>query len=164
MFKRELINWYAWFLKILPGFLGCKIRAKLLPITIGRYSYIWDNVQIDYPRKLNIGDNSSINRGTILNCGGYINIGHDVLIGPNVTIYSQNHGYKTKGRLIRMQGYEYDEVVIEDDVWIASNVTILPGIRVGKGAVIGAGAVVTKDVAPYSVMVGNPAKKITLRK
>jgi len=58
------------------------------------------------------------------------------------------------------------EIHIGEDVWIAGNVTVLPGIKVGKGVVLGAGSVVTKDVAPYTVVVGNPArfvKKIDCR-
>jgi acetyltransferase-like isoleucine patch superfamily enzyme len=62
------------------------------------------------------------------------------------------------------QGYSSNEpVIIGNDVWIGSRVTILPGVKIGDGAIIGASAVVTKDVEPYSIVAGNPAKKIGSR-
>ncbi len=62
------------------------------------------------------------------------------------------------------QGFaEEKPVVIEDDVWIGSRVTILPGVTIGRGSVVGAAAVVTKDVPPYSVVAGNPAKVVKTR-
>ncbi|MGP5157692.1 DapH/DapD/GlmU-related protein [Pseudoalteromonas prydzensis] len=161
--KYELILWYQFLLKNIPGKFGCYVRAKLLPSKIGTQSKVWDHIQIDYPSKLSVGDNTSINRGCIINAGGGVNIGNDVLIGPNVTIYSQNHAFKSKADKIIQQGYEYGIVTIEDDVWIASNVTILPGVTISKGAVVGAGSVVTKDIMEYDVVVGNPAKKISER-
>ncbi|MEL4415883.1 acyltransferase [Shewanella algae] len=163
MLKKEMINWYVWFLKVIPGYIGCKIRVACLPSKIGNRSRIWDGVHIDYPSKLEIGENTSINRGSILNCGGGISIGSNVLIGPNVTIYSQNHIFEDKNYPISSQGYEYKKVTIGDDVWIASGVIITPGVVIGKGAVIGAGSVVTKDVVAYDVVVGVPANKISSR-
>jgi maltose O-acetyltransferase len=65
---------------------------------------------------------------------------------------------------MRLQGYKDSQpVVIEDDVWLGARVIILPGIRVGHGAVIGAGAIVTKDVPPFAICVGNPARVIRYR-
>ncbi|EWH08497.1 acetyltransferase [Catenovulum agarivorans DS-2] len=161
--KYELILWYQFLLKNIPGNFGCYLRARLLPSSIGKNTKIWDQVQIDFPSKLSVGRNTSINRGAVINAGGGVEIGNDVLIGPNVTIYSQNHLFKDKSLTINSQGYEYGPVTIEDDVWIASNVTILPGVKIAKGAVVGAGSVVTKSVPAYQVVVGNPAKKILER-
>ena len=63
------------------------------------------------------------------------------------------------------QGFtEVDPIVIEDDVWIGARVIILKGVTIGKGSIIGAGSVVTKDVEPYSIVGGNPAKLIRKRK
>ena len=67
-------------------------------------------------------------------------------------------------KLINLQGSAYKNIVVEDDVWIGSRVTILPGVKIGKGSVIAAGAIVTKDVLPYSIMGGIPAKIIKMRK
>ncbi len=158
--RYELIIWFMWLLKKVPGHIGCALRRRLLPGRIGQGTMIWDNVQIDFPAKLVIGAKSSINRGCVMNCGGGIEIGHDVLIGPNVVLYSQNHAYADPSRLISEQGYVRAKLTIEDDVWIASNAVVLPGVTVAKGCVVGAAAVVTKSTVPYGVYVGSPARRI----
>lgn len=161
--RYELILWVMWFLKQVPGRIGCALRRRLLPGRIGAGAMIWDNVQIDFPAKLVIGAQSSVNRGSVLNCGGGIEIGRDVLIGPNVVLYSQNHAYADPARPISEQGYVRERLTIGDDVWIASNAVVLPGVTVAKGCVIGAGAVVTKSTEPYGVYVGSPARRIGKR-
>ena len=162
--RYELLLWYLKILKSFPGKIGCYVRKIALPARIGDQSYIWDNVQIDFPSKLSVGDRCSINRGTIIHCGGGVDIGNDVLIGPNVLIYSQNHKYRNSDELISMQGYNRRKVVVEDDVWLASNVIVLPGITIKQGTVIGAGSVVTRNTESYGIYVGNPAKLISFRK
>ena len=98
-----------------------------------------------------VGDNTSINRNCILNCGGGIEIGKNVLIGPNVVIYSQNHNFSDKSKPIKDQGYSYNKVVIEDNVWIGSGTTILPGAYIENGSVIGAGTIVSRKVEATTV-------------
>jgi len=93
---------------------------------------------------------------------GKITIGDNVQIGPQTVIWGRDHGI-AKGELIRNQEHIKCEIVIEDDVWIAANVVILKGVRVGMGAVVGAGSIVTKDIPPYSIVVGNPARVIKYR-
>lgn len=111
---------------------------------------------------LSIGDNSGVGVNCELN--GEIEIGNDVLMGPEVVIYTQNHEFMNKDLTIFEQEFRAPEkVVIGDDVWIGRRVIILPGVKVGKGAVIGAGAVVAKDVPEYSIVAGNPAKVIKTR-
>jgi len=164
MFKEELFRYVIFFTKIIPGLLGCKIRRFILPARVGKGSLIWDFVHIDAPSKLTMGINSSINRGCVLNCCGEIEIGDDVLVGPNVTIYSQNHNYLDKNQIISLQGYKKSKVIINNDVWVAASVVILPGVTLAQGSVIAAGAVVTKSTEEYAVYAGVPAKKIGERK
>ena len=90
-------------------------------------------------------------------------IGDKVRIGLRVNIITNNHVFMDHERPIMEQGSACAPVIIKDDVWIGVNATILPGVTVGKGSVIGAGAVVTKDVKPYTVVGGVPAKKIKNR-
>lgn len=112
---------------------------------------------------LRIGDNSGVGLRCELN--GPVTIGNDVMMGPETIIYTQNHKFSDTERPMRLQGFESTEdVVIEDDVWIGRRVMIMPGVRIGKGSVIAAGAVVTKDVPPYSVAGGVPAKILKSRK
>jgi maltose O-acetyltransferase len=152
--RYELILWYSSFLKRIPGNIGCFLRRKLLPLKIGKGSKIWDFVQIDSPSKISIGKNVSINRYSILHGGGGIDIGDDVLIGPNVTIYSQSHKFTDKFMKIREQGYVTKKVVIGNNTWIASNVIILPGVVIGDNCVIAAGTIVTKSV-PNNTLIRN---------
>jgi acetyltransferase-like isoleucine patch superfamily enzyme len=96
-----------------------------------------------------------------------IQIGNKVLFGPNVTIRGGIHPYYVVGQFIhditRKNPTDDQDVIIEDDVWIGTNVTILKGITISRGAVIAAGAVVTKNVSPYTIVGGVPAKKLQNR-
>lgn len=88
-----------------------------------------------------------------------LTIGENVNISSDVKFYTLQHDYNSK---------EFSavgaQVIVEDYVWVSVRAIILPGVTIGKGAVIAAGAVVTKDVEPYSIMGGIPAKKIGERK
>ena len=158
--KYELYLWFMYILKIVPGQTGSLLRCSILPINKGKNVFFWENTQIDSPKKLFIGNNVSINRGCILHAGGEISIGDDVLIGPEVIIYSQNHRYKDSSLSIRMQGYEKSKVIIGNNIWIGARTIILPGVTVGNNVVIAAGSIVTKDIDCNSVFAGVPAKKI----
>lgn len=114
---------------------------------------------------LKIGENTYIGElNNIRASGGYIIIGSNCLISQHITMVASGHEYK-KDILISKQGWNVIKrnIVIEDDVWIGANTVILPGIRIKEGAVIGAGSVVTKDVPPYAIVAGNPAKILKYR-
>ncbi|HEY1018677.1 MAG TPA: acyltransferase [Sediminibacterium sp.] len=113
--------------------------------------------------KLLIGDHFRTNTNVLIGASfGEIRIGDNVLIGPNTVLRAANHVTK-KLKNINEQGNIGGRIVIDDDVWIGANVVILKDVHLGKGCVIGAGAVVTKDVEPYSIVAGIPAKKISMR-
>lgn len=152
--------WFNHFLKMIPGHIGCWLRNRALPYSAGKNVKIYDGVHIDKPSKLKIGDNVSINRGSIINAGGGVEIGDDVLIGPDVVIYSQNHAYDNKEKVIADQGYLYKKTKIGSNVWLGARAIILPGVIIGNNVVVGAGSVVTKNVPENSLVVGNPAKVI----
>ena len=140
-----------------------RIRAFLAR---GFLSYAGKKINLQYGAKfgqrVSIGDRSGIGIKCMLQ--GTVEIGNNVMMGPEVYIYTRNHKHDRVDIPMIEQDYEAERpVVIEDDVWIGSRVTILPGVRVGKGAIIGASAVVTKDVPPYAVVGGNPAKIIKFR-
>lgn len=115
-----------------------------------------------FSRKLSIGDNSIIGVKCMFN--GAVKIGKDVMIAPEVFIYSRNHAHDRIDIPIAQQGYEEERpVTIEDDVWIGARATVLPGVTIGKGAIVGAAAVVTRDVPPYTIVGGNPARVLKHR-
>jgi len=122
------------------------------------YCYLYGN-----NGEIIIGDNISINTNVqIGSSGGKIYIGDNVLIGPNVVIRAANHSF-ARNTLINKQAHTGGIIEIEDDVWIGANVVILPNVKLGKGSVVAAGAVVTKNIDPYTVVGGVPARKIILR-
>lgn len=106
---------------------------------------------------------SIVGGGTVENPVGRISIGNGVRIATQVVMIGANHRFEDGGRPIHGQGLAYEPIVIEDDVWLAARVNVMAGVRIGRGCVIGAGAVVTKDVPPYSIAVGVPAKVIGSR-
>ena len=158
--KYEIIMWVNHFLKAIPGHIGCWLRNIILPYSAGKNVKIYDGVQIDKPSKLKLGNNISINRGTIINAGGGIEIGDDVLIGPDVIIYSQNHCYEDRFKTIAEQGYSFKSTKIGSNVWLGARVIVLPGVTLGNNIVVGAGSVVTKSVGDNALVVGNPARII----
>ncbi len=112
---------------------------------------------------ITIGDRTGIGDHSYLSGQGGIAIGDDVLLGPGVRVFSENHEFGDRVRPIRTQGEVRAPVTIESDCWIGAGATILASVRIGRGAVIGAGSVVTRDVPAYAVAAGNPAKVIRYR-
>lgn len=91
---------------------------------------------------------------------GNISIGKNCMIASHSGIYANNHSFIDATCLIREQGLTRQGIVIGDDCWLGTGVKVLDGVTIGEGCVVGAGAVVTKDMPPYSIAVGVPAKVI----
>lgn len=111
-----------------------------------------------------IGENVAIS--PCVNIGadnGEIHIGDHAAIGPGTVIRAANHCFASQDVPIMRQGHVPGKVVIEEDVWIGANCVITPDVRIGRGAVVGAGAVVTRNVAPFSIVGGVPAREIGRR-
>jgi maltose O-acetyltransferase len=108
------------------------------------------------PRKVALGERNVINFGCLLDGRKFrITTGSDVSIGPEASILTLGHDPQSPDFADRG-----GEVVIGDRVWIGYRAIILPGVTIGEGAVVGAGAVVTKDVAPFTIVAGSPARKV----
>ena len=119
-------------------------------------------------RNLTIGNDVYIGPHALFLCTeSQIFIGNKVLFGPHVTIIGGDHRITDVGRFIYdvLDKHPEDDqdVHIEDDVWIGTNTTLLKGVTVGRGAVVAAGALVTKDVPPYAIVGGVPAKVLKYR-
>jgi acetyltransferase-like isoleucine patch superfamily enzyme len=112
---------------------------------------------------LTIGRNSSVGSLSYLGAQGLIAIGEDVLIGPGVQIFSEDHSFSRADVPIRLQGERRRKVTIEDNCWIGAGVTIVGGVTIGRGSVVAAGSVVVRDIEPDSLAAGVPAKRIRSR-
>ncbi len=105
-----------------------------------------------------IGDYTRIGmRGTLI---GPVTIGNHVILAQNIVASGLNHRYENPDSPIHLQGVTTSPICIEDDCWIGANSFIAAGVTIGKHAVVAAGSIVTKDVPPYTVVAGNPARII----
>ena len=171
-------------------FIGKNVELNFCSkISCGKSVTIDNNVKINALSKngINIGNNVSILKNTIIDCIGVFNnigegliignnvgiaqncfiqvranvsIGNDVIFGPNVSIFSENHLFENTNIPIRKQGVSRKGVLIEEGVWIGTRAVVLDGVTIGKNSVIAAGSVVNKNVPPYTVFGGVPAKLI----
>ena len=148
--KSEFRQWSYTLLLSMPGRIGARARRRLLPFgKIGKNVRLERGSWFEHPENITIGDDTGANRYCFIHAGGGVEIGRNVMLGPFVTIYSQNHNWRDRGARIADQGRTRAKVVIEDDVWLCAGSVVLPGVKVRKGTVVAAGAVVTRDTEPY---------------
>ncbi|MDP4120716.1 MAG: DapH/DapD/GlmU-related protein [Bacillota bacterium] len=147
------------------GKLWKHLRAsvcKNLFLSCGKDVNIEQGAYFGRGNEITIGDRSGL--GKQCKVYGKINVGNDVVMGPDVIIYTKDHVFSDTKVPINRQGMtEMRPVNIEDDVYIGARVIILPGINIGKGSVIAAGTIVTKDVPEFAIFAGNPGKVIKFR-
>lgn len=130
---------------------------------------------LNVPKKTVIGDYSSINFNVLIGAtkNSNVSIGRFSSIGPGCNFFVKNHPVELPSTSLLLWQwiferygeneqkafqYKYLSIILGNDVWIGANSIVLPGVKIGDGAVIGAGSIVTKDVPPYAIAVGNPAK------
>ena len=113
---------------------------------------------------IRIGNRSAVGARSFLGGQGGIDIGDDVIMGPGVRIFSENHRFDDVTQPIRTQGTTRERVSIGNDCWIGAGATIVAGVVIGQGCVIAAGAVVTASVPAYSVVAGVPARIVRSRR
>lgn len=133
-----------------PGTVAIRDGAKL---TEGVLLDAWGG-------KIEVGKNTFIGPYSVIYGHGGVTVGDNCLIAEHCSIHSANHTISDKETLIRSQPDILNKTTIGNDVWIAAGARILAGVTVGDGCVVGAGAVVTKDLEPYSVAYGVPARKV----
>jgi maltose O-acetyltransferase len=154
-------------LRNVPGELGFWLRARALGRRFRRAGpglRIFAGARIIGPGQLSVGANCWIGYDNIVQASGGVEMGDNVLLGPSVKIWSVNHVYADPYKPIIDQDYEFKPTTIGSNVWIGANVFIMPGTRIPDGAVISAGAIVgAKDYEPYSILAGNPARKVGSR-
>lgn len=127
---------------------------------IQRHCRIWIGEKEQDEPRLTIGRAVFVGQGTHLSVMRPMVIGDNTLIGAYCYLVTNQHCFSDRKIPIRNQGYTSEPLSIAEDVWIGAASTIMPGVTIQKGAVIGANSVVTKDVGPYEIWAGVPAKKI----
>lgn len=129
------------------------------PFKLGDYSTVEDFATINNGvGAVYVGNNSRIGIGNVII--GPVTIGNNVILAQNIVMSGLNHNYTNVDIPIYLQGETVATITIEDDCWIGANAVITAGVTIGKHSVVGGGAVVTKDIPPYSIAIGNPAKVI----
>lgn len=159
-------RWVSWFVNPLvhqrhrSSIVRSSVRLDVLPFSpfeLGRRSIIDDfSVVNNGVGLVVIGSDSLIGIGAVLI--GPVTIGSSVIIAQHVVLSGLNHGYEDVRLPIRDQPVTVRPIVIEDECWIGANVTITAGVTIGRHSVVAGGSVVTRDVAPYTVVGGNPAR------
>lgn len=158
-----LEQWLQPFIAWIPGITGFAIRYlfyKLIFNHLGGFCYIAPGVTMQRSYCIRAGKRIAVNRGTILDGKGNLQIGDNVLISPHVVITSSQHSFHRADLPMILQTETNKEVVIGNDVWIGANAVILPVVHIGDRVIIGAGAVVTHDIQSHCIAVGVPARVI----
>jgi acetyltransferase-like isoleucine patch superfamily enzyme len=133
-------------------------------ITIGKNCFIRRGAMLlTYGGNIVLGDYCGVNIYSVLYGHGGLLVGDYVQFAAHCVVIPANHGFDSLDMPIWKQPLSKKGISIENDVWVGANVSILDGVQIGQGAVIGAGSVVTKNISPYSVNIGNPAKTIKFR-
>lgn len=172
MIKKIYLSLYYLIAYHLPRslFTGGKVYTKIRYMLVKKlFLKCGKNVNVENHTYFGIGNNISIgdNSGLGSNCSiyGECTIGKNVMMGTDIVILTANHNFSRTDIPMTQQGMGKEKrVIICDDVWIGTRVIIMPGVKIGKGSIIGAGSVVTKNVEPYSIVGGVPAKLIKKRK
>lgn len=158
--ERELCKQKVYEFNLLPPKERGRIPALLKELLGKTGDSLWVEppFHCDYGWNIEVGENFFANYNLTILDVGKVTIGKNVMIAPNVSIYTAGHPVHPDSR---NSGYEYGiPITIGDNVWIGGSVVILPGVTIGNNAVIGAGSVVTKDIPDNAIAAGSPCKVI----
>ena len=163
-------GWYSWVelaVRGVPGEFGIALRRLVLRPwfkAAGPGLLIMPGTRIFGVGKLSVGENCRIGLGNMIQANGEIEMGSEVILGPNVKIWSVNHVFASLDEPIWNQGYDHRKVVIGNGVWIGADCFIMPGAHIGDHVVVSAGSGVGgKGVPPFTILAGNPARRIGTR-
>lgn len=134
------------------------IYKHILLLNMNKNVIIYSGAEIRAPYKIRIGNGTIIGDNVILDGRNGIDIGDNVNFSSNVSIWTEQHDHRDS--LFRCETQKKEKVIIGNRTWIGPNTIILHSVKIGEGAVIAGGSVVTKDVEPFAIVAGIPAKKI----
>jgi acetyltransferase-like isoleucine patch superfamily enzyme len=167
MFNRISPNRLNWLLRALPNtlwplkviFIKKSLKKTGFRFRVGPKCQLFDH------RLIEIGNNVFIGDGSIITTVVPVKIGNNVMFGPEVMLIGGDHKITEIGQpmsLVKDLGLN-SPITIEDDVWLGARTIVLKGVTIGEGAVVGAGSLVSKNILPYSINVGQPAKLVRCR-
>ncbi|MDI6644110.1 MAG: acyltransferase [Methanobacteriaceae archaeon] len=166
--NNDLILWllYTHIASKIPYNMGNNLRKPLLERLLKNFGEgvsLADNVKLLYPQNISLQDEVGVANRVVLDGRGGIDIDKYTIIGFESVILSCTHQHQDHAVPIKKQGMYTAPVKIGSDVWIGARVIIMPGVTIGDGSIIGANSVVTKDIDPYTIVGGVPAKFIKKR-
>ncbi len=150
-------------ISLIPSLHLRRFLYKGLGVSIDKNVVFHFRTEIRAPHKLKLGRGTIIGDNALLDARNGLTMGKNVNLSSNVSIYTEQHDHRDPDFKCPNPIERKMSVEIDDRVWIGSNVIVLPGVHIGEGSVCCAGSVVTKDVEPYSVVAGIPAKKVSMR-
>lgn len=162
--KRRRLAWETtriFLFRPWPYFVGRRFRRGLLALfgaTLGRHVSVAPSARVWAPWNVSTGEFVAIDHGVYLYSVAPITIGSKVAISEGAFLCTASHDIAFASRPLTTA-----PITIGDGAWIGARAIVLPGVTVGEGAIVGAGTVVTKDVPPWAVVAGNPAKIVKWR-
>jgi acetyltransferase-like isoleucine patch superfamily enzyme len=161
-------KWVVWFVNPFyhkrgkRSIIRARTRIDVLPFNrfeLGAYSIVEDFCTVNNGvGDVIIGNNTLVGMGNVII--GPVKIGDEVIFAQNVVLSGLNHNYEDIESSIVKQNVSTAPIVVQSECWIGANVVVTAGVVIGKHSVVAAGSIVTKNVPPYSVVVGNPARVI----
>lgn len=172
--KKFLLNSNIDTATVLMPSARCDNTGDKDSVVIGKHCTLGCLLQTRFGGKITIGENTYIGQNTIIQSKESVKIGNCVIIANNVLIVDNNNHPTDPDMRYQMsmcEDFIHDElwswkyaeskpIIVEDNVWIGRDSRILKGVTIGKGSIVALGAVVTKDVPPYTIVAGNPAKVV----
>lgn len=147
-FSRNCLIWYR------------SRRLRKTAIKCGKNPYVGGKCR--FFADLYLGDNCNFNGMDIVGCGTVV-IGNNFHSGEECMMVTRNHDYDTGNAIPYGTGFDYKTITIGDNVWLGNRVLIVGNVTIGEGAIAAAGSVICKDIPPYAIVGGNPAKVIKYR-
>ncbi len=159
LYYSSFVSYYLFRLSYVPSHhLRIFIYKYICCMDIAEKAVVYYGTEIREPQNIVIGKGSVVGDNSILDARNGIVIGDNVVLASNVRIWTEQHDHRDPW--FRCETQEHGSVIIDNRAWIGSHTIILHSVHIGEGAVVAAGAVVTKDVEPFTIVAGIPAKKV----
>jgi putative colanic acid biosynthesis acetyltransferase WcaF len=160
MFRRLLWGAGLWLFRLSPRplFAWRRFVLRCFGAQVGKHVRVYPSTRIYFPWNLEVGDWSAVGEDALIYNLGQVRIGKQVTISHRAHLCAGTHDY-TRSDMPLLK----PPIVVDDEAWVCADAFVGPGVTVGEGAVVGAAAVVTRDVEPWTVVAGNPARFLKKR-